>query len=118
MKSECFQASIALMTWISCSSSLSFEASFIKNLARFKVVRYNNIFYCHILKLSPLNFSSFSPGETEIGTIVGNTGACATVRFVTWEDVVGTIVSEPESIYLQNCRTCVNFSIPKNQFSE
>ena len=108
-KSYRFQASTTLMTWISRSSSLSFGASSIKNLARFKVVRYNNIFCCHLLKLSQLNFSSFSPGETEIGIIVGNTGACATVGVVTWADVVGTIVSKLESIYLQKCRACVNF---------
>ena len=64
------------MTWISCSSSLSLGASSVKNLARFKVVKYNNIFYCHILKFSQLNFSSFSLGEIEIDTTVDIIGTC------------------------------------------
>ena len=67
------------------------------------------------MKLSPLNFSGFSPSEREIGTLVGITSACAIVGVATWADVVGTIMSKPESIYLQNCRQCVNFSILENQ---
>lgn len=39
----------------------SFDASSIKNFYNFKMVRMKSIFCCYILKLTPLNFSSFTP---------------------------------------------------------
>ena len=40
-------------------------------------------------KIKSINFSGFSLGENEIGTIVGIIGACATVRVATWVDADG-----------------------------
>ena len=64
------------------------ESSSGKNLARSRVLRYNNIFCCHHLKLSPLNFSGFTPREMETGRAMGIIGIWATLRFASWEDLV------------------------------
>ena len=101
------------MTWITRSSSLSLGVSSVKNHVRFKGVRQNTIFCCHILKLSPLNLSSFSSTETEIDTTIGIIGAWAIVGVATWADVVGTTLLASESISMQDCRKCVNFPFPK-----
>ena len=93
-KSKCFQASITLMTRISHSSSLCLGASSVKNLVKFKVVRWNNIFHCYLLKLSLLNFSSFSLGETEIDIEVGITGFWAIIGVAIWANAVGTTFLE------------------------
>jgi hypothetical protein len=39
----------------------NFGVSLDKNFAKFKVVRYNNIFFYHLFKFNPLNFLGFSP---------------------------------------------------------
>jgi hypothetical protein len=43
----------------------NFGVSLDKNFAKFKVVRYNNIFFYHLFKFNPLNFLGFSPCTNE-----------------------------------------------------
>lgn len=68
-----------------------FDAFSSKNFAKFKMVRYDNIFYYHFLKLKSMNFLGFSSCTTRDDGGISITEAIFAVIFIKTTLVIITI---------------------------